>query len=194
MSARAEPHCVTLELFDNPTSLIYGIGNDGRRIGLGLHRPARANPSSASRMPAPYLSAEPRRRRSDQPIYASVVRGCHERPCGQILHRELSGAEAGLQLHLTRNLSAVNPGDHPAVLRVRPRRLLAGDPRLRMGTPAGTDQPRATQPQPLTGMLVDTAVALAAAVSLSTAAEIRLPLRWIALHCSPRAPAAVTQA
>jgi hydrogenase maturation protease len=36
MSARAEPHCVTLGLFDNPTSLIYGIGNDGRQDdGLG---------------------------------------------------------------------------------------------------------------------------------------------------------------
>jgi hydrogenase maturation protease len=36
MSARAEPPCVTLGLFDNPTSLIYGIGNDGRRDdGLG---------------------------------------------------------------------------------------------------------------------------------------------------------------
>ena len=36
MSARAEPHCVTLGLFDNPTSLIYGIGNAGRRDdGLG---------------------------------------------------------------------------------------------------------------------------------------------------------------
>ena len=36
MSARAEPLCVTLGLFDNPTSLIYGIGNDGRQDdGLG---------------------------------------------------------------------------------------------------------------------------------------------------------------
>jgi hydrogenase maturation protease len=36
MSARAEPHCVTLRLFDNSTSLIYGIGNDGRQDdGLG---------------------------------------------------------------------------------------------------------------------------------------------------------------
>ena len=40
MSARAEPHNVslgvTLGLFDNPTSLIYGIGNDGRQDdGLG---------------------------------------------------------------------------------------------------------------------------------------------------------------
>jgi hydrogenase maturation protease len=36
MSACAEPHCVTLGLFDNPTSLIYGIGNDGRQDdGLG---------------------------------------------------------------------------------------------------------------------------------------------------------------
>ncbi|MEA2484567.1 MAG: hypothetical protein QOC55_2514 [Thermoleophilaceae bacterium] len=36
MSARAEPHCVTLGLFDNPTSLIYGIGNAGRQDdGLG---------------------------------------------------------------------------------------------------------------------------------------------------------------
>ena len=36
MSARAEPPCVTLGLFDNPTSLIYGIGNDGRQDdGLG---------------------------------------------------------------------------------------------------------------------------------------------------------------
>ena len=36
MSARAEPHCVTLGLFDNPTSLIYGIGNSGRQDdGLG---------------------------------------------------------------------------------------------------------------------------------------------------------------
>lgn len=36
MSARAEPHCVTLELFDHPESLIYGIGNDGRQDdGLG---------------------------------------------------------------------------------------------------------------------------------------------------------------
>src|SRR5271163_1880410 len=116
-------------------------------------------------MPAPHLSAEPRRRRSDQPILASVVCGCHERPCGRIVFPEPSGAEAGLQLHLARNLRAVNPGDHPAVLRTRPRRLLAGDPRLRMGTPAGTDQPCATQPQPLTGVLVETAVALAATQS-----------------------------
>jgi len=36
MSARAEPDCVTLGLFDNTTSLIYGIGNDGRQDdGLG---------------------------------------------------------------------------------------------------------------------------------------------------------------
>jgi len=36
MSACAEPHRVTLGLFDNPTSLIYGIGNDGRQDdGLG---------------------------------------------------------------------------------------------------------------------------------------------------------------
>ena len=36
MSVRAEPHGVTLGLFDNPTSLIYGIGNDGRQDdGLG---------------------------------------------------------------------------------------------------------------------------------------------------------------
>ena len=36
MSAHAEPHCVTLGLFDNPTSLIYGIGNSGRQDdGLG---------------------------------------------------------------------------------------------------------------------------------------------------------------
>jgi len=36
MSARAEPHCVTLGLFDSPTSLIYGIGNAGRQDdGLG---------------------------------------------------------------------------------------------------------------------------------------------------------------
>jgi len=36
MSARAEPHRVTLGLFDNPTSLIYGIGNAGRQDdGLG---------------------------------------------------------------------------------------------------------------------------------------------------------------
>jgi hydrogenase maturation protease len=36
MSARAEPHCVALGLLDNPTSLIYGIGNDGRQDdGLG---------------------------------------------------------------------------------------------------------------------------------------------------------------
>jgi hydrogenase maturation protease len=36
MSARAEPHCVTLGLFDNPTSLVYGIGNAGRQDdGLG---------------------------------------------------------------------------------------------------------------------------------------------------------------
>jgi hydrogenase maturation protease len=36
MSARAEPHCVTLGIFDNPTSLIYGIGNAGRQDdGLG---------------------------------------------------------------------------------------------------------------------------------------------------------------
>ena len=40
MSASAEPHNVspgvTLGLFDNPTSLIYGIGNDGRQDdGLG---------------------------------------------------------------------------------------------------------------------------------------------------------------
>ena len=40
MSACAEPHNVspgvTLGLFDNPTSLIYGIGNDGRQDdGLG---------------------------------------------------------------------------------------------------------------------------------------------------------------
>jgi hydrogenase maturation protease len=36
MSARAEPHRVSLGLFDNPTSLIYGIGNAGRQDdGLG---------------------------------------------------------------------------------------------------------------------------------------------------------------
>jgi hydrogenase maturation protease len=36
MSARDEPRCVTLGLFDNPTSLIYGIGNGGRQDdGLG---------------------------------------------------------------------------------------------------------------------------------------------------------------
>ena len=36
MSACAEPHRVTLGLFDNPTSLIYGIGNSGRQDdGLG---------------------------------------------------------------------------------------------------------------------------------------------------------------
>ena len=36
MSACAEPRRVTLELFDNPTSLIYGIGNSGRQDdGLG---------------------------------------------------------------------------------------------------------------------------------------------------------------
>ena len=36
MSACAEPQCVTLGLFDNPTSLIYGIGNAGRQDdGLG---------------------------------------------------------------------------------------------------------------------------------------------------------------
>jgi hydrogenase maturation protease len=36
MSACAEPHWATLELFDNPTSLIYGIGNGGRQDdGLG---------------------------------------------------------------------------------------------------------------------------------------------------------------
>jgi hydrogenase maturation protease len=36
MSARAEPRCVTLGIFDNPTSLIYGIGNAGRQDdGLG---------------------------------------------------------------------------------------------------------------------------------------------------------------
>jgi hydrogenase maturation protease len=37
MNVRAEPHGVTLGLFDNPASLIYGIGNDGRQDdGLGL--------------------------------------------------------------------------------------------------------------------------------------------------------------
>jgi hydrogenase maturation protease len=36
MSARAEPHGVTLGLFDSTTSLIYGIGNAGRQDdGLG---------------------------------------------------------------------------------------------------------------------------------------------------------------
>lgn len=36
MSACAEPHRVTLAFFDNSTSLIYGIGNDGRQDdGLG---------------------------------------------------------------------------------------------------------------------------------------------------------------
>ncbi len=36
MSVRAEPHRVTLGLFDNSTSLIFGIGNDGRQDdGLG---------------------------------------------------------------------------------------------------------------------------------------------------------------
>jgi len=36
MSACAEPHRVNLELLDNPTSLIYGIGNSGRQDdGLG---------------------------------------------------------------------------------------------------------------------------------------------------------------
>ena len=36
MSARAEPHRVPVELLDDPTSLIYGIGNSGRQDdGLG---------------------------------------------------------------------------------------------------------------------------------------------------------------
>jgi len=36
MSACAEPHRVPLELLDDPTSLIYGIGNSGRQDdGLG---------------------------------------------------------------------------------------------------------------------------------------------------------------
>jgi hydrogenase maturation protease len=52
MNARAEPHCVTLGLFDNPTSLIYGIGNDGRQDdGLGwafIERLEQIRPRSRS--------------------------------------------------------------------------------------------------------------------------------------------------
>ena len=63
MSARAEPHCVTLGLFDNPTSLIYGIGNDGRQDdGLGwafIDRLEQIRPRPRARLHCTYqLSLE----------------------------------------------------------------------------------------------------------------------------------------
>ena len=58
MSARAEPHCVTLGLFDNPTSLIYGIGNDGRQDdGLGwafIERLEQIHPQPRARLRRTY--------------------------------------------------------------------------------------------------------------------------------------------
>jgi len=54
MSERAEPHCVTLGLFDSPASLIYGIGNAGRQDdGLGwafIDRLERIHPRPLSRL------------------------------------------------------------------------------------------------------------------------------------------------
>ena len=63
MSAHAEPHCVTLGLFDNPTSLIYGIGNDGRQDdGLGwafIDRLEQIRPRPRARLRSTYqLSLE----------------------------------------------------------------------------------------------------------------------------------------
>ena len=111
MSACPEPHCVTLGLFDNPTSLII-------------------RPRPRARLRRTYqLSLE------DADLISRYTRvsfvDATKDPAVEIVHPEPSGAEAGLQLYLARNLSAVNPGDHPAVLRTPPRGLLAGDPRLR---------------------------------------------------------------
>jgi hydrogenase maturation protease len=63
MSACAEPHRVTLGLFDNPTSLIYGIGNSGRQDdGLGwafIDRLEQIRPQSRARLRRTYqLSLE----------------------------------------------------------------------------------------------------------------------------------------
>jgi hydrogenase maturation protease len=63
MSACAEPHRVTLGLFDNPTSLIYGIGNSGRQDdGLGwafIDRLEQIRPRSRARLRRTYqLSLE----------------------------------------------------------------------------------------------------------------------------------------
>jgi hydrogenase maturation protease len=58
MSARAEPHCVTLGFFDNPTSLIYGIGNAGRQDdGLGwafIERLEQIHPQPRARLRRTY--------------------------------------------------------------------------------------------------------------------------------------------
>ena len=63
MSACAEPHRVALGLFDNPTSLIYGIGNSGRQDdGLGwafIDRLEQIRPLSRARLRRTYqLSLE----------------------------------------------------------------------------------------------------------------------------------------
>jgi hydrogenase maturation protease len=63
MSACAEPHRVALGLFDNPTSLIYGIGNSGRQDdGLGwafIDRLEQIRPRSRARLRRTYqLSLE----------------------------------------------------------------------------------------------------------------------------------------
>ena len=63
MSARAEPHRVPVELLDDPTSLIYGIGNSGRQDdGLGwafIDRLEQIRPLSRARLRRTYqLSLE----------------------------------------------------------------------------------------------------------------------------------------
>ncbi|BBX47551.1 hydrogenase maturation protease [Mycobacterium cookii] len=63
MSVRAEPHRVTFGLFDNSTSLIYGIGNDGRQDdGLGwafIDRLEQIHPRPRARLRRTYqLSLE----------------------------------------------------------------------------------------------------------------------------------------
>ena len=144
MSVRAEPHCVTIGLFDNPTSLIYGIGNDGRQDdGLGwafIERLEQIRPRPHACLRRTYqLSLE------DADLISRYSR---------VLFVDATKDPAVESFSLSR--------PQPKLDFSFTRRLLAGDPRLRMGTPAGIDRPRATQPRPLTGVLVETAVAPAA--------------------------------
>ena len=81
MSASAEPRFPPLGFFDDPSSLICGIGNVGRQddgLGWAFIDRLEAHQPPPPRGPAPRLSAQPRRRRPDQRIRAGAVCGRDE--------------------------------------------------------------------------------------------------------------------
>ena len=169
MSACAEPHGVTLGvtlgLFDDPKSLIYGIGNAGRQDdGLGwafIDRVEQIRPRPRARLRRTYqLSLE------DADLISRFTRvlfvDATKDPAVESF--TLSRPEPKLDFSFTSHAISV-----PSILATTqqcfehvPDAYLLAIRGYEWELQAGTDQPRATQPQPLTGVHVDTAVALAA--------------------------------